>query len=360
MSGGATATAVIGAGGFIGNRVVEMLHADGWAVRPVVRRASSLALAARFALEGRVADAMDAGALAEALQGCEVVVHALAGDPATIRGAIAPLCRAAEEAGCRRIVYLSSAVVHGQAPPPDTVEETPLPAGQRLAYNLAKRDAERELFRLGGRGAVEVTALRPGIVFGPRSQWIGGLADALLEGRAGLVDGAEGLCNAIYVDNVVHAVKLAALAAAAPGRAFLIGDDETPTWREFHRRVAEPLGIALDDIPVLRFAPARPSLGDRVRALPQAPPVRAAIDRLPHPVREGLSAAWGATVTRPPAPPSGPRADLETALLHRAAHAPGWARARDLLGYAPRIAPAEAWRRTVAWLGFAGYPTAGR
>ena len=43
--------AIIGAGGFIGNRLVEMFHLGGrHEVVPIVRRPSGLALPARFAL----------------------------------------------------------------------------------------------------------------------------------------------------------------------------------------------------------------------------------------------------------------------------------------------------------------------
>ena len=56
--------AILGAGGFIGNRAVEMLHLGGrFEVIPVVRTAQSLALASRFELDSRVADGRDKAAL---------------------------------------------------------------------------------------------------------------------------------------------------------------------------------------------------------------------------------------------------------------------------------------------------------
>jgi nucleoside-diphosphate-sugar epimerase len=185
--------AVLGASGFLGNRIVEVLHlSEGWPVRPLVRRASGLALSARFGLNGRIADAGDERALVQALDGCDVLIHAVAAESRAIPRIVEPAYRAAEMAGCRRLVYLSSAMVHGQSPVAGTDETASLPGDQRLPYNLAKREAERRLFRLASRGAVEVVALRPGIVWGPRSKWVGGLADTLLQGRAGLVDGGAG------------------------------------------------------------------------------------------------------------------------------------------------------------------------
>jgi len=350
--------AVIGAGGFIGNRLVEMLHLGGaHQVRPIVRRASGLALASRFALEGRVADALDVPALTDALAGCDIVVHALAGDADTIVRSVPTVYRAAERAGAKRLVYLSSAMVHGQSPPPGCDETTPLSKKQPLRYNNAKAMAEERLFALRRSGRVEAVALRPGIVYGPRSQWIGGLADRLLAGQACLVDGGEGVCNAIYVDNVVDAVVRCFDAREADGEAFLLGEPDPPTWREFTARVAGALGIYMANVPSVGFEVHRPGLKDHIDSLRQSAPVRAALGALPAPLARGLAAFWEASGALPVSSPSNaPQPTLEMALLHRARHVPGWEKARAVLGYEAPVAPDEGWRRTLAWLDFAGYP----
>src|SRR5262245_17487742 len=110
---------VIGASGFIGSRIVEMLHLGSRAtVRPIVRRNSSLARCSRFSLDARIADGLDVGALSSALEGCDAAVHTIAGGRGTILNTLAPTYEAAKAAGVKRLVYLSSASVHGQAPPP--------------------------------------------------------------------------------------------------------------------------------------------------------------------------------------------------------------------------------------------------
>lgn len=350
--------AVIGANGFIGNRIVEMLHLGGeHQVRPVVRRASALALASRFRIEGRVADALDGNALQEALVGCDIVVHALAGDADTIVRSVPTVYHAAERAGCQRLIYLSSAMVHGQSPPPGCDETMPLSKKQPLRYNNAKVVAEERLFALRRSGRVEAVVLRPGIVYGPRSQWIGGLADRLLAGQACLVDGGEGICNAIYVDNVVDAVIRCFDAPEADGEAFLLGEPEPPTWRAFAERVATTLGIDMADVPNVGFEAHRPGLKDRVDSLRQSAPVRAALGALPASLARGLAAFWEASGALPVSSPSNaPQPTLEMALLHRARHVPSWAKAQRVLGYDAPVTPEEGWRRTRAWLEFAGYP----
>jgi nucleoside-diphosphate-sugar epimerase len=331
--------AVLGATGYIGRRTIECLDIDPrFEVRAVARGGDRVP-----APELRIADARDEQALVAALADCDVAVHAIAGDPRTIRDTIEPVVRAAARAGCRRIVYLGTAVVHGQAPVAAVDESAPLPREQRLAYNVAKRDAELRLFALGGAAGLEVVSLRPGIVYGPNSRWIGGLADALLEGRAGLVDGGLGVCNAIYVDNVVHAVALAATHPAAAGEPFLIGEGAGITWREFYRRVAEPLGIPLANIPSIGYERG----SELVRK------VRGRLVRLAR--RAGLAPRDRTDVAA-----GRPVADREMALLHRACFVPVWTKARERLGYAPIVDPEEGWRRTVAWLAAAGYPVTPR
>ena len=345
-----TRVAVLGANGFIGNRTVEMLHASGpYDVRPIVRRASAAALPRRFDLDVRVADGRDRAALADAFQGCDSVVVSLAGDPSTITGVIDPIYQAAHETGVRRLIYLSSASVHGQAPASGTDERSPLSDRQPLAYNNAKVAAERRLEQLGQPGGLETVILRPGIVFGPRSQWIGGWADEVLSGGAYLVEGANGLCNAVYVDDVVRAILLAMTATQASGRAYLLGQHEPVTWRDLYAPICEALGVEIGNLPDCPLNAARPE------PAPRAHPLRRFIRRrVPKGVRTGIQSA----VRHRPA--NRPFVSLERAHLQTAQYVPPWTRARDELGYEPAVSFEDGVRHSIEWLVFAGYPVVGR
>ncbi|MBE0581675.1 NAD(P)-dependent oxidoreductase [Devosia sp.] len=351
--------AILGAGGFIGNRAVEMLHLGGrFEVIPVVRTAQSLALASRFELDSRVADGRDKAALAEAFRGCDSVLHAIAGDLQTIVGSVEPVYNAARAAGVRRIIYLSSASVHGQDPAPHTTEATALSKHQPIAYNNAKVQAEERLLSLRRQGDVEVVILRPGIVHGPRSFWVGGFADALLAGQAYLVDGGMGICNGIYVDNLVHAITLAVASETADGQAYLLGDRETYSWRDLLAPIGEALGYPLEQLPppTAEQAPGLVSLlrNNRIlkgfaRRLPR--PIKAAMRAGMREMRIGKTGEAGRGSA-----PAAPIATLEMSLLHRCGWKLPYTRATDELGYEPIVSLAEAQRRTLTWLEFAGYP----
>lgn len=239
---------VVGASGFVGNRAVEMLHIDGHEVRPIVRSAASLAGLSQQHLDCRIANAFDRSSLTAAFEGCEVIIHSILGSPGLIRGSIAPTYAAAQRAGVRRIIYLSSMVVHTSAPAPGTTEATPLITHQPFPTHNAKIAAERKLLQLRQQGEVEVTIFRPGIVFGAGSHWVADLADRLSQGNPCLVDRGQGICNTVYVDNLIHGIRSALTVAAADGEAFFVGDREQVTWYDFYQPFAEVFGVDLTQL----------------------------------------------------------------------------------------------------------------
>jgi nucleoside-diphosphate-sugar epimerase len=316
-----------------------------------------------------MADALDQAALTRAFAGCDVVVNAVLGPYNQIVAEPPAIYGAAAAAKVRRLIHISTASVHGQAPEPGTDETSALRTDQPFPYNNAKVRAERQFQALHKHGGVELVMLRPGIVFGPRDIWISGIARRLSEGRAYLVDGGRGICNTVYIDNLVHAVRLS-LEAPVDGEAFLIGDSETITWAEIHRWVAAALGDCppprvLDNPPIL--AARRPWL-DRLRGVPLW---KAAMRQVPLPAKERgrvlLGLVKGAVAGVQDARRQRERTDwtlpgdgtelvpLETAMLHRCRHKFPFAKARRMLGYEPVVSVEEGLVRSIRALAFAGH-----
>jgi len=359
--------AILGANGFIGSRAVEMLHLGGVAeVRPVVRTAQGLARLSRFNLDCRIADARHEASLAAALEGCDTVVHAVAGEPATILKSVTSVYHAAERVGIKRLVYLSTASVHGQSPPPGTDENARLSDRQPVAYNNAKVKAERRLLALRNKSSVELVILRPGIVIGPRSAWISQLATNLAMGTACWLDGGQGICNSIYVDNLVHAIQLALTTTAADGQAFIVADEVTVTWADLYGPVAAALGFDVADIAAASAIMKTRTWKDVLDVFHGHPAIRPLWLHLPRRLRSTLIAALSPLPPPVPAPWAYPAAGgashalhevtLEMAMLYRCTVKLPDARARHVLGYKPIVTFAEGCRRTLGWLAFAGYP----
>jgi 2-alkyl-3-oxoalkanoate reductase len=353
--------AVIGANGFIGTRLVEIFHlTQRYEVVPIVRKPASLALSARFALDWRIGDALDAASLSQALQGCTAAVHVAIGDPLQIERMPQIFVEAAKAAGVSRLVYLSSASVHGQDITPGTTEASPLHTRHSIEYNNAKVRAEQAFFSHCRKAEVAGYALRPGVVYGPRSRWIADLADNLERGTAWLYRRGEGICNSIYVDNLVHAVDLCLTAASGSGEAFLVGDAETVTWADFYRAAVDQLG--LDDVRIhhVDHLPSfKRSFKEQVERTVAQPWVQSLLPAVPYKLKRATKTLLSSWTPAPPpdawtlpSPPS-PRIDEEMALLQSCRWKVPHTKAEKVLGYVPPVAFSEAMRRSFAWLNFA-------
>lgn len=353
--------AVIGASGFIGNRLVEQLYLGrNHRVVPIVRQPCRLALPARFDVEWRIANALDPSALARALVGCDAVVHAALGDPRQIEAMPAVLAAAAASAGISRVVYLSTASVHGQAPEPGTSEASPLHHRHSMEYNNAKVRAEQSFFHHCQRHRLSGFALRPGIVYGPRSRWITEIAHDMRHGQAWLFEEGSGICNGIYVDNLCTAVAAALVAPADLAAPYLVGDSETVTWRDFYHQLAEGLGVdqrvilPLDKIPVFER-----SAGAEIRRVIANPQVQRLLPFIPSRIKSTTKNLLAA-VSAQPRPntwrlPTAPvlRITEELVLLQQCRWKLPHQRATEKLDYKPRVGFAEALNRSLSWLHFA-------
>lgn len=356
---------IIGANGFIGTRAVEAFHLGKFCrVIPVVRQFQSLARLSRFSLDWRIADATDEASLAAALTECDAVLCATVGNTDHIVGSAAAIYHAACRSGVKRLIYLSSAAVHGQCPALGSDETSPLSTSQPLEYNNAKVRAEARLQRLREKGDCEIVILRPGIVYGPRSRWTAGIADQILTGTACLVEDGKGICNSIYVDNLLEAIKLALTASNVDRQCFLVGDRETVTWQDLYAPIAQAMGRQSSDIPRWHGPIDRQltafDVGAKARA---AAPVQAILPLFPDRLKRSAKAALQTFFSEPEYSPWMPpqkqvfvKPDLETFTLQQCRYKLPFDKAERILGYNPKIAFEEGCRRSIAWLKFAGYP----
>jgi 2-alkyl-3-oxoalkanoate reductase len=353
--------AIIGASGFIGLRTVELLSTrTDLDLVPLVRSAASLAVLARQPLAWRITSFLDEAALSEGLRGCDVCIHAAIGDAAQIVRMAETTYQACATAGVRRLVWLSSASVHGQNCPPNTDESTPLRDDHPLVYNNAKVRAEWALERRARDHRVEVIRLRPSVVFGPRSRWVADPAADLQSRAVGWINGGRGICNSIYVDNLVEAIRLAAVTPGIAGEAFLVGDAETVRWRDFLEPIAEHFGFTASTFVELPVPSLPAERENRLHALTLTAGygrfTRVLPDRVKRLVKSVLH-AW----PEPIHPPSGwtlrptvqpPRLTHELALLQQCKWKLPHTHAAERLSYKPPVTFAAGMSRSLAWLDF--------
>ena len=263
------------------------------------------------------------------------------------------MARAAARAGAGVVIHLSSMAVHGWQAPPGTDETSPLPRHHPLPYNRWKVRGEQALRRICLETGTRFVILRPGIVYGPRSQWIAGFAQSVVDGTAYVVAGGRGVCNAIYVDNLVHAVDLALHREEAMGETFLVSDNEAITWRMLYEPVCRALGHPWDAVADLAPRAPRRTSRERLLELKDNPAARRVLDRAPQALRNPLRHLTAVAETPHGVPLRPP---LETSLLQTCDYRFPTTKAHRVLGFESPVPFDEACRRTVAWLSFAGYP----
>lgn len=229
---------VTGGGGFLGRRIVELLRAEGWAVRSFARSPSP-ALEA-LGVEVVRGDVADAPALAAAARGCEVVIHAAA--RAGVWGARADYLRvnvggtantlaAARAAGARALVHTSSPSVVFDGRGHRRAADAPLATRYLCAYQESKALAERLVLEANGRDGLATCALRPHLIFGPGDpHLVPRLLERARRGRLWIVGEGQNEVGLTHVDNAAwaHLDAARALVPDAPhaGRAYFVAQEE--------------------------------------------------------------------------------------------------------------------------------------
>ena len=313
---------VTGANGFIGGRLAErLIQEEGARVRGLVRTQT---LRVSETLRVLIGDITDAGAVRRAAEGCDIVIHCAA---MQTRGTLAEfhrvnvggtlnLLRAAKDAGVARFVHLSTINVHGYPPPRDANAESPL-VFKGDAYSVSKAEGERAAWEFSTNYQLPLTVIRPGCTFGPNSfAWTLTPLARVQRGAPVLIGKGDGICNAVYIDNLIDLILLALKNDAASGHAFIGAEGRGVTWRDFYGAYARMIGVS------------------RVRSMPRSLALGAAT------ASEFVARVTGRA-------PFVSRQSVEF-YSHRVVF--DIEKSRRMLGYAPRISFEEGMQRTSEWL----------
>jgi len=93
--------------------------------------------------------------------------------------------------------------------------------------------------------SLEVTALRPALIWGPDDiDGVSRLTRGVRSGSFMLYGGGRNIIATTHIDNLAEAALLAAEASAAPGRAYYVTDGEFLEAREFYTRWFSALTLA--------------------------------------------------------------------------------------------------------------------
>lgn len=318
-----------GASGGLGRHLLPRLL-ETHRVRALVRKETPevRAWAAR-GCEVVVGDLGDEAALGRLTREADVVIHAAARILGMDRAAfvatnVEGTRRLAEESvrqGCRRFVHVSTIAVYAGAAPGDGEdyhEALALDSGRVTdPYGHSKLLGERAVLDATRGTATGAVVLRPTCIHGAGMEsWTGLPLRSIARGRALLagVDGGAGMLDVVHVDDVVAGVLAAVGAAGVEGEVFNLGHEQM-RFAEFYEALGELAGRAP------RYGSSR--VLQRMRKV----------------------AAWVSRWDRRMAPGLRDGIDL---LLHLSANARAYPsdKARQRLGYAPRVSLAQGMLRT--------------
>ncbi len=242
---------VTGGTGFIGGQLVEqlVLH-EGAKVRVLVHNWGKAAYVSRFDVEFVQADILDVEAMAKAMDGCDYVFHlAIVGGAETNVKATESVLAAAKRTGVKHAVQMSSVVVHGETVPIDLTADSPL-VPYNDSYAQSKLQSEKRFWELLDEYGLHGSIVRPTYVWGPYSMWYTiYIMELMRKGEFSWVDKGNGICNAVYVGNVVDLCLQCCTNPKADGQAFIVTDGEQKTWREFYGHYLDVIGKKPEDYP---------------------------------------------------------------------------------------------------------------
>jgi nucleoside-diphosphate-sugar epimerase len=238
--------ALTGATGFIGQFLLRELPKRGYRLRVLLRRPSSVPLECASAVVGDLARPQNMAAAladADAVIHSAGIAHAMSGVPeddyrmlnteATIG-----LARAAQRAGIKRFVFLSS--IRAQSgPTAEQVLTEVLPAEPTDAYGRSKLAAEQALASLG----IDWVALRLVLVYGPGVK--GNMAQLIRLARSPYplpLASLAGQRSLLAAENLVAAVDTVLGTPERLQRALIVADPEPFTIPQMIAAMRHGLG----------------------------------------------------------------------------------------------------------------------
>ena len=231
---------VTGAGGFVGGWVVESFLLAGIPVRAGLRSWNSAVRLARHGVELVPCDVLMPAQLDAAMQDCNAVVHCAVGSEQVTVTGTRNVLSAAQRQRVHHIVHLSSVAVYGKAP--GTIVEDHPRHSRGNPYAQYKIEAEKVCEQFMDQG-LPVRVLRPSIIYGPFSEaWTVSFGKRLTSGKWGTFGkSGEGLCNLVYVTDVVQAIYRALTVDGQPMGFFNVNGTEQITWNEYFTRFNDAL-----------------------------------------------------------------------------------------------------------------------
>ena len=253
---------VTGGTGYIGSHVVDLLLEHGHHVRLFSRKPEIPVRLAGKDVSLFSGDLRDPASLSPAMNGMDAFYHMGEIRNTTSRAAkqnvhhVERVIDHLAPSGVKRFVFISSISVAGIPSRTPADEETAPKVTLTDHYTWYKERCEKLLAEhiAGGEYAV----VRPGVVYGPGSRYLGSLISAIDRlGSIGIpfIGKGDKIAPLIHVRDIARAVYLAGIERDAAGQVFNITDGLRQSWSDFFNAIAGALNkkMRILSLPPLLF-----------------------------------------------------------------------------------------------------------
>jgi len=148
----------------------------------------------------------------------------------------------AAAAGVRRVVHCSTVGVHGDIEHPPANEDAPLRPGD--VYQRTKLEGERLARQAAERARIALTIARPSGIYGPGDRRLLKLFRGVARRRLPILGSGGIYYHLTYIDDLVEGFRLCGEHPAAANRTYILAGGEVTTLNELVRIVAEVAGVA--------------------------------------------------------------------------------------------------------------------
>lgn len=243
-------TVVTGATGFLGGALVTELVRRQKTVRILARnekKAREQCGDSVMIVQGDITDPVQ---VSKAIDGATTIYH-LAGRlfhptiPAElyrkthVEGTRTLLKECESQTQLKRIVHVSTTGVHG------ITGETPAAEDAEFAptnpYETTKLEGELLALKAYQEQGLPISVVRPALAYGPGDLHLLGFFVAIKKGLFRVIDGGNALLHPVYVDDLIAALLLCAERSQALGRSYNIAGERPVSVREFAASIAHAL-----------------------------------------------------------------------------------------------------------------------
>ena len=160
------------------------------------------------------------------------------------RNGTANVAAEAGRSGVRRFIHFSSVSVYGRVPDVPIGESFPL---KKIGdpYGDTKIDAENILTDLSNQNKLDLTILRPTVIYGPGdTMFLPKLLENVESGNARIIGNGLNRVDLIHVKDVADFVLLVLRESKTIGQIYNLTHPSNPTWLEFMSVITQELGLS--------------------------------------------------------------------------------------------------------------------